>query len=462
MELRGTMRVNEKGHLEIGGCDAVALAAEFGTPLYVYDEAALRERCRAYLDAFAGFDPPSRVIYAGKAFLTMAMCKIVEEEGLGLDVVSGGELHLALQAGFPPDRIYFHGNNKSPQEIRGAVEAGVGRIVIDALEEVRRVDEAAAAAGRRVQVLLRLTPGVEAHTHDYMRTGQIDSKFGLSLRPSEPGGHSPAMEAVRMITSMPRLELLGVHAHIGSQISDVEPFEAASRVLFGFMAEVRRETGIALKELNLGGGAGVRYTADDARLEPRRLAEVVHRAVSEEARRRGMTPPQLAVEPGRSIAGEAGTTLYRAGVVKEIPGVRTYLAVDGGMTDNPRVALYRARYEAALANKMNRPKTATYTIAGKCCESGDMLVWDVELPEAEPGDIVAVAGTGAYNHSMASNYNRLPRPAVVLVCEGQADCIVERETYDDLIRKERVPERLKRPQAQQAAAAGEKACGTLG
>ena len=438
MNLRGSMEINDDGHLVIGGCDTVALAETYGTPLYVIDEKLMRERCRAYLAGFARTYPKARVIYAGKALLTTAICRIVEQEGLGLDVVSGGELYTALTADFPVDRIYFHGNNKSIDELDLALRSGVHRIVVDNFYELDLLSQMAVGRNVTANVLLRLTPGIEAHTHSYIRTGQSDSKFGFSLE----GGM--ALEAARRALAKPRLALRGFHCHIGSQIFEVESFEAAAAVMFDFLEKVRRELGYVAEELNLGGGLGIRYSGQDVSMDPAAYAERLGAFVAREAEARAYPEPLILIEPGRSIVGEAGTTLYTIGSSKDIPGIRTYVAVDGGMGDNPRVALYQAKYEAVIANRAGETPTRSVSIAGKCCESGDMLIWDLEVPEWRPGDILAVFSTGAYNYSMASNYNRLPRPAMVLVCDGRSDLIVRRETYEDLVRHDRIPERLER------------------
>jgi diaminopimelate decarboxylase len=435
MEFHGTMRINERGHLEIGGCDTVELARVFGTPLYVLDEELFRENCRAYQRAFAKEN--GRVLYAGKAALNLAICRLLDEEGLGLDVVSGGELYTALQARFPASRIYFHGNNKSPAEIRMGLEAGVARFVVDNLDELEVLSSLATELGREAEILLRLTPGIEAHTHEYIRTGQIDSKFGLVV----PNGQ--AMEGVRRSLALPGIILRGLHCHIGSQIFELEPYAEATRVLLGFAREARDATGWTIEELDLGGGLGIYYHEGDDPPTVDSLAETIFGAVREAAETYGLPVPLVTVEPGRSIAGPAGTTLYTVGTIKEIPGVRTYVAVDGGMGDNPRPALYGAVYEACVANRPLGEGETTVSLAGRCCESGDMLIWNVVLPAVKRGDIVAVSCTGAYTYSMASNYNRFPRPAMVLVREGQAELIVRRESYADLIRHDLVPARLR-------------------
>ena len=432
------MSVNELGHLVIGGCDTVELARTFGTPLYVLDEALIRARCRAYRAGFARSYPDAEVLYAGKALLVLAICRIIEEEGLSLDVVSGGELYTARAAEFPMERVYFHGNNKSPQELRMAIEYGVHRVIVDNFHELELLNRLAASAGARMGILLRVTPGVEAHTHSYVQTGQEDSKFGFSIK----GG--AARRAAEAALASSNLELAGFHCHIGSQIFDVGSFEAAAKVMFGFMDELRSATGFVARELNLGGGLGIRYVEGDVSMDPAAFAQRLGAWVRRESAARGYPLPRLLIEPGRSIVGEAGTTLYTLGSSKEVPGIRTYVAVDGGMSDNPRVALYDAKYEAVIANRAAAPATQRVSVAGKCCESGDMLIWDLDVPDWSPGDILAVFSTGAYNYSMASNYNRLPRPAMVLVADGRADLIVERERYEDLIRHDRIPPRLRK------------------
>lgn len=436
MHWRGTMQVSERGHLVIGGCDAVELAKTFGTPLYVIDEAAVREQCRGFRAGLRAAYPSADVAYAGKAFLTTAMCCIVAQEGLWLDVVSGGELHTAQAAGFPPERILFHGNNKSESELEAGVAAGVGRFVVDNLLELERLDAIAARSGARAGVILRITPGVSAHTHSYISTGQIDSKFGFPIAGGVAEGAATAALACR------RLDLLGFHCHIGSQIFELDAFEAAIAVMAEFMALMRQKHGFTARELDLGGGMGIRYHAEDSPVPPEPFATAIGQALVRHLRGRDLPLPHLFIEPGRSIVGEAGTTLYTVGAIKAIPGVRTYVSVDGGMGDNPRVSLYQARYEAAVANKAGAAPMQTVSIAGKCCEQGDMLIWDLAVPEVLPGDILAVFSTGAYHYSMASNYNRLPRPACVLVGEGRADLIVRRERYEDLLACDLVPARL--------------------
>lgn len=435
MKFHGTMRVNAIGHLEIGGCDTVELARVFGTPLYVLDEELFRENCRAYQRAFAGGN--ARVLYAGKAALTLAICRLLDEEGLGLDVVSGGELYTAIQARFPMSRVYFHGNNKASTELRMALEAGVHRIVVDNPDELNLLGRLVSELGLEADILLRLTPGIEAHTHEYIRTGQIDSKFGLII------SNGQALDGVRRSVNMKGLRLRGFHCHLGSQIFELEPYADATRVLMRFAREVRDETGLTIEELDLGGGMGIYYSAEDDPPAVENLAETIFGAVAAAAADQDLPVPEVVVEPGRSIVGPAGTTLYTVGTIKEIPGVRTYVAIDGGMGDNPRPALYGARYEACAAGKVDRDPDTTVSLAGRCCESGDMLIWNAEVPAVKMGDIVAVSCTGAYTYSMASNYNRFPRPAMVLVRDGQAELIVRRESYADLIRSDIIPARLR-------------------
>jgi len=438
MFLHGTARINEKGHLEIGGCDTVDLAREFGTPLYIVDEALVRQRAREFREAFERTGLRHQVAYASKAFCVMAMCRLAEEEGLSLDVVSGGELHTALKAGFPPERIHFHGNNKTPDEIAMALDAGIGCFVVDNFVELALLEAMAAERGRRVNILLRVTPGVEAHTHDFIATGKQDSKFGFDL---ESGA---AHEAVRQALELEHLELIGVHSHIGSQIFEVEGFRMAAEKMMAFAVDVRDRWGKTFSALNFGGGFGIRYVEGDKPLPPGTYVQAIADTVIAACRASGYPLPEIWIEPGRSIVGDAGTTLYTVGTYKEIPGIRKYVAVDGGMTDNPRPALYGAKYEAILANRANEPATEVVSVAGKCCESGDMLIWDLPLPPVKPGDLLAVFCTGAYNYAMASNYNRIPRPAVVFVRDGEADLVVARETYDDIVSLDRIPDRMRK------------------
>lgn len=438
MKLHGSMQIDEKGHLVIGGCDTVQLVQEFGSPLYVMDEQMVRENCRDYYDSFTGTYPNSQVIYASKAFLTTAMCHVIESEGLGLDVVSGGELFTALKAGFPVDQIYFHGNNKALDEIKMGLEAKIGRFVSDNTFDSENINKMAGELRTKANVLLRITPGIEAHTHEYIQTGQIDSKFGLVM------SNGQAMEGIKRALAMENINLRGLHCHIGSQIFELESYQHVAEVMMEFLHKVYRETGRRFEELNLGGGFGIYYVSGDKPGCVKTYATIVIETIKRVADELNYPMPKIIVEPGRSIVGETGTTLYTVGSVKNIPGVRKYVAVDGGMTDNPRPALYQARYEAVLANKVNAPKVEEVSIAGKCCESGDMLIWDLHVPAVQSGDILAVFCTGAYNYSMSSNYNRITRPAVVFVTDGHADLVVRRETLEDIVHNDVVPDRMKK------------------
>jgi len=437
--LLGTQRINGAGRLEIGGCDAVELARRFGTPLYVMDEAAFRGACRAYREAFEKLWPNSIISFSGKAFLNLASCKIVEQEGLWLDVCSGGELYTALNAGFPSQRLILHGNNKSDQEITEALQAEAALIVIDSLWELEALNELAGKMGRKAAILIRLSPGVEVDTHTHIRLGQVDTKFGLSLSCGQ------AMEGVKQALALPNLSLRGIHCHIGSQILELRPFREATEMMVEFLAQIKAETGRELPDLNLGGGPGSRYLSSQQPPAVEEYAKEIVSTLKERLAKHRLKEVRLLLEPGRSLVAEAGTTLYRIGAIKEIPGVRKYVSVDGGLSDNPRPALYEAKYEAIVANKATLPPAEKVTIAGKHCET-DLLISDIDLPRLEPGDILAVQTTGAYNYSMASNYNRLPRPAVVLVHEGQAEEIVARETYSDLLRADRIPPRFSKTQ----------------
>ena len=434
MLLLGTQRVNARGHLEIGGCDAVDLAAEFGTPLYVFDEAAIRARCRAYKEAFGARYPNVQVEYAAKAFLCLAMAQLVHEEGLHLDVASAGELYTALKAGVPGSQLVFHGNNKSVEELRLAIESGVGRIVVDSLHELDLLDQVAPFQKRPQEVLVRVAPGVDPHTHRRIRTGQADTKFGFNV------ASGAALEGVRRVVETHSLLFAGLHCHIGSNLFETRAHQEAIDVLLDLAVAVREETGLSVEELNIGGGVGIRYTAGDAPPSLDAFAEEISAALHEGLAARHLPLPLLQLEPGRSIVGEAGTTLYTVGTIKEVaipepPGTRTYVAIDGGMSDNPRPQLYDAVYTALIANKAGAPADFEVRVSGKHCET-DTLIDSTLLQRPEPGDVLAVLSTGAYNYSMASNYNRLPRPAAVFVKDGQAQLVIKRETLDDLLRQD--------------------------
>lgn len=424
------LSVNEQGHLTVGGADTVELAREYGTPLYVMDEETIRTACRQFkasIDRNYGKGVP---LYASKAFSCKEIYRIIESEGLDADVVSGGEIYTALAAGFPAERMFFHGNNKSPEELELALRENVGRIVVDNLTELQLLEELAAKLGKRPKILFRIKPGVDAHTHDFIRTGQIDSKFGFAIENGE------AIAAAKAAAAAEQIELVGVHCHIGSQIFELDPFILAAKIMVEFMAQVREETGLTLSELNLGGGFGIKYLESDSPREYDAFMDAVSSQIHASCTELGLEQPAVFIEPGRSIVGPAGLTLYTVGAIKEIAGVRTYLSVDGGMTDNPRYALYQAPYEAIVANKADAPRDFEVTIAGKCCESGDLIQEHTKIQWCESGDLLAVLATGAYNYSMASNYNRIPRPAVVMVKDGKPRLIVRRESYEDLIRND--------------------------
>jgi diaminopimelate decarboxylase len=423
------------GSLELGGVDVRALAAEFGTPAYVLDEDDFRARCRAWQDAFAGEAAradgagPGTVYYAAKAFLCTAVARWVEQEGLSLDVCTGGELAVALRSGFPAERLLFHGNNKSVGELERAVAAGVGRIVVDSADELARLARVARAAGVRQHVYLRVTPGIEAHTHEHIMTGQEDSKFGFSL------SSGAAADAVARTLAEPWVRLVGLHCHIGSHIFDDDGFAIAAHRMVGLLAQVRDAHGVELPELDLGGGQGIAYTSADDPMPVARHADELRAVVRRECAAAGLAVPRLAVEPGRAIAGPTTVTVYEVGTVKELPGLRTWVSVDGGMSDNIRTALYDADYTAVLADRRGAAELRTVTVCGKHCESGDVVVREVDLPaDLAPGDLLAVPASGAYHRSMASNYNHVARPPVVAVSGGAARVVVRRETEDDLLR----------------------------
>jgi diaminopimelate decarboxylase len=428
--LPGTAAVNPRGHLAIGGCDTVELAREFGTPLYVFDEQFLRDQARAFVRAFTDRNRDTMVAYASKAYTGLAVLRIMAEEGLGLDVVSGGELAIALAAGFPAERIHLHGNNKTPQELREAVAARIGRVVLDNFYEIEQLDRAAGEAGVRQQVLLRLAPGIDPHTHAKISTGQIDTKFGFTIQTGD------ALKAVRRTLAAKHLDLLGYHCHIGSQIFEIESYEQVADVMLGFAAQARDATGFVLQEFSPGGGFAVQYLAGPPPPDIDAYAAMVVDSVGDARERYGLPPLRLFVEPGRSMVARAGVALYTVGATKVIPEVRRYVSIDGGMADNIRPAMYDAKYEALLANRPDEAPSETVTIAGKFCESGDILIRDIDLPHAEPGDILAVPASGAYAPAMASNYNGALRPAIVFVRDGRARLVRRRETYEDLLRTE--------------------------
>ncbi|MFI0237475.1 diaminopimelate decarboxylase [Streptomyces sp. NPDC016845] len=421
-----TVARTPEGGVRVGGIEVARLAEEFGTPAYFLDEDDFRARCAAWRDAFG---PDADVFYAGKAFLSRAVVRWLHEEGLNLDVCSGGELATALSAGMPPERIAFHGNNKTEEEIHRAVEAGVGRIVLDSFQEIARVAHIADGLGRRQRVQIRVTVGVEAHTHEFIATAHEDQKFGIALA----GGQ--AAEAVRRALKLDGLELIGIHSHIGSQIFDMAGFEVAARRVVGLLAEVRDEHGVELPEIDLGGGLGIAYTSDDDPREPQEIAKALGEIVTRECEAASLRTPRISVEPGRAIVGPTAFTLYTVGTVKPLEGLRTYVSVDGGMSDNIRTALYDAEYTVALVSRRSDAEPMLVRVVGKHCESGDIVVKDAFLPaDIAPGDLIAVPATGAYCRSMASNYNHALRPPVVAVRDGGARVIVRRETEEDLLR----------------------------
>jgi diaminopimelate decarboxylase len=424
--LPSTAEVNHKGYLTIGGCDSLELAAEFDTPLYVFDEAGIRDQCAEFKREFGRRYSETTVIYACKAFINKALARLLNEEGLGLDVVSAGEMSIGLSAGFPMARLYLHGNNKSAEELKLALEWGVGRIVVDNFHELELLGRLAEERGDRPDILLRLSPGVDPHTHSYIITGNLDSKFGVSMAQAE--------EALATALSMPQLRLRGLHFHIGSQIAEFEPYQQAIDIILGFAAVMKSKHGFEMEELSIGGGFAVQYELSSPTPPIADYAEALTSNISIGSRMLGLAQPRLIVEPGRAIVGRSGVALYTVGAVKDIPGIRRYVAVDGGMADNIRPALYGARHEVVAANKMKEKETDKVTIAGKFCESGDIIVKDVMLPPLAAGDILAVAGCGAYCLPLASNYNASLKPAIVMVKEGKARLIRRRETFDDLTR----------------------------
>jgi len=421
-----TAEVSNRGHLIIGGYDRVELAAGFGTPLYVFDEHSLRSKCTEFKLEFGQRYADTTVIYACKAFMNKALALILNEEGLGLDVVSAGELSIAQSVAFPLDMVYFHGNNKSAEEIRLALEWHVGRIVVDNFHELTMLGEMAKEQDYIPDILLRLTPGVEPHTHKYITTGAVDSKFGFPLFSGE--------EAVATAMSAPKLNLVGLHFHIGSLIFEVEPYQQSIELIFNFAAEMKRKYGFELKELNVGGGFAIQYILDSPAPSIAVYAEAIASKIINKCRELELALPRLIVEPGRAIVARAGVALYKVGVVKDIPGVRCYVSVDGGMADNIRPALYGCKLEAVVANKMSEEEVGRVTIAGKFCESGDILIKDINLPPVSAGDIIAIPDSGAYCLPQASNYNASLKPAIVLVKEGKARLIRRRETLEDLSR----------------------------
>lgn len=429
MKLTGTMDI-KNNTLYIGGVSTIDLSKEFGTPLYVVDEELIRSQCRRYYNSFKANENINKVAYAGKAFLTLAMCQIIKSEGLCLDVVSGGELYTAWKSEFPMEKVYFHGNNKTLEEIEMGVNLDVGRFVVDNFYEIEKINDIAKEKNKVQKILLRITPGIEAHTHEYIKTGQIDSKFGFTLL------NNKTIDAVKKSIALSNIELVGLHCHIGSQIFDTKPYEDEVEIMLSIVKNIKDETGYEVEELDLGGGFGIYYTNGDTPKKIEEFCDVILSKAESVAKKLNINLPVLVIEPGRSIVGNAGITLYTVGSIKEIPDIRKYIAVDGGMTDNIRPALYNAEYQCIIANKVESESRETVTISGKCCESGDILLNNVEIPEAKSGDILAVLTTGAYGYSMSSNYNKIPKPAVVMVKDGDAKLICRRQTFEEIIENE--------------------------
>ncbi|GGA60909.1 diaminopimelate decarboxylase [Ornithinibacillus halotolerans] len=419
--------MNERGHLEIGGIDTVELASKYGTPLYVYDVSLIRQRCRAFVKTFQNLGVKAQVAYASKAFSSIAILQVMKQEGLSVDVVSEGELYTALQAGVDPKKIHMHGNNKSRRELEMAVENNIGCIVVDNFYEIELLTEVLEQAEKKIDCILRVTPGIHSETHQYIITGNEDSKFGFDLQ------NGQADQAFQLVKDHPYLNMKGLHCHIGSQIFDTEGFVQATKILFNKLRDWNEGFAYAPEVLNLGGGFGIRYTEEDKPLPLENYVERLVDTVKQESDALQIPMPEIWIEPGRSIVGDAGLTLYTIGSKKHIPGIRDYISVDGGMTDNIRPALYQAKYHGVLANRVREKCEEIVSVAGKCCESGDMLIWDLPVPNVNSGDILAILSTGAYGYSMASNYNRIQRAAVVFVENGEDKLVIRRESYEDII-----------------------------
>ncbi|MBM2826632.1 MAG: lysA [Dehalococcoidia bacterium] len=422
-----TAAVNSAGHLTLGGVDVVELTAQYGTPLYIFDEETLRGQCRDFLGEFGRLYPKVRVIYACKAFINRALAVLLNQEGVGLDVVSGGEMSVAQSVEFPMEKVYFHGNNKGESELRAAIQGGVGRIVVDSMAELALLESLCAQMGMTQDIMLRITPGVDPHTHVHTTTGITDSKFGLSVATGQ------AEAAVAVAMAAPHLRPVGLHFHLGSPIYETEPYQVAMEIVVAFAADMKRKHGYPLEELSPGGGFAIQYVRDRPAPPVREYAEAIASALLSQCKIHGFEPPLLILEPGRSIVGRAGVAVYSVGAIKEIPGVRKYVSVDGGMADNIRPALYDAAYEALVANRALEEPSEVVTVAGKYCESGDLLIRDLSAPQLRSGDLLALPASGAYCLAMASNYNLALKPAVVMVSEGRSRLIRRRETYQDLL-----------------------------
>ena len=431
MKISNCLNINSDGHLTIGGCDTVELVEQFGTPLYVMSEDKIRDTCRRYVQSinehYEGYGAP---IYASKAFCCKEICRIVDSEGLDMDAVSAGEIFTIISAGVSPSKIHFHGNNKTYSELEYAIDCGVGDIVADNFDDFKRINEISQNKNVVTNISLRIKPGIDAHTHQFIKTGQIDSKFGFSLETGE------ALRAIEYALTFKNINILGLHCHIGSQIFDIEPFVLAAEVMLGFYNELKVKFNLNLVQLNLGGGFGIKYLEDDSAVPYENYMKSVSSAVHNRCAEYGLDVPKVFIEPGRSIVGEAGITLYKIGNIKEIEGIRNYVSVDGGMGDNPRYALYQADYTCLIANKAGEKADYTATIAGKYCESGDLIQENTQIQTPENGDILAVLSTGAYNYSMASNYNRNMRPPCVMIKNGEPRIIIKGESLEDLVKND--------------------------
>ena len=429
-----TRQINNKGNIEIGGCDLVDLANTYGTPLYVFDEATIRSITKSYKEAFKDY-PNIKMMFASKAFMTKAICKIMEQEGFGLDLCSGGEIYTAKSAGFDMSKTMFNGNNKTYDEIEMALSYGIGTVSVDNFFELALLNSIAEAQNKTVRILLRITPGIECHTHEYIQTGHLDSKFGFDLTQID--------EAIELIKEeYKNLNLVGLHAHIGSQIFETQVYFDEVNVIFKEIKRIKDKHAITLTEVNLGGGLGIKYTEEDSPISVYEIAQTIKESIKIHAKKYEINEPNIFIEPGRSIVGTAGVTIYTAGSSKQVPNGRRYQAVDGGMSDNARPSLYQAIYTVEVANKPNETEKEVVTISGKHCESGDILAKDINLPIIEEGDVICFYNTGAYGYSMSSNYNRVLKPAAVLVNNGKSDIIINRQTYEQLCESDVIPDRL--------------------
>lgn len=428
-----TFSVDEAGSVTIGGCSLLDLAKKYGTPLYVYDEQTIRDICADYKNAFASY-PDVQPMFASKAFMVKAIASIMQSEGFGLDVVSGGEIYTAYRAGFDMSKALFNGNNKSVDELELAIKVGVGRFSVDNFYEIKLLKELSEKYDKTLDILLRITPGIECHTHEYIQTGHLDSKFGFDLTQID--------DAIEILKDCKKLNLKGLHAHLGSQIFETQVYYDAAQVALEQFSLIREKFGITLSELNIGGGLGITYTNEDNPPSVEEIAKVIIDSINDAVKKYNFPHPKLYLEPGRSIVGTAGVALYTVGSSKQVPEGRKYVALDGGMADNPRPAMYQAKYTAIVVNKANEKTYEKVTLAGRFCESGDVLISDIELPKIESGDVICIPNSGAYGYSMSSNYNRVLKPAIVLVNSGQSDIIIRRETYEDLVAHDELPQRL--------------------